>query len=176
MHPSATDPHLIDDGGDLMNRKKWGACVLLFLFSFAMATFMRDGAMVLTKAQSVQRKSPPIELVTAEELKAKLARNEAVTIIDVRATSSYVDSDARIKGAIYVKLRRLSSRLGFPPLKNVPRNSEVVTYCACPNDESSTRAAQILSDAGFQRVRILKGGWRMWLKVNGQVEPRPKAM
>lgn len=160
-----------------MNCKKWEACLFLFLSGFvAICTLTRDRALALTKAQNAQQKPPAIGLITAEELKAKVARNESVTIIDVRATSSYVDSNDRIKGSIYVKLRRLNSRLGFPPLKNVPRDSEVVTYCACPHDESSTRAAQILSDAGFKRVRILKGGWLMWLKVNGPVESKPRAM
>jgi rhodanese-related sulfurtransferase len=119
--------------------------------------------------QGDRPKSREVELITAEELKTKVARNEPVTIIDVRATSSYVDSDNTIKGSVHVKLRRLEARLAFPPLRNVPRDSEVVTYCACPADESSIRAAQILSDAGFKRVRVLKGGWRMWLKVNGPV-------
>jgi rhodanese-related sulfurtransferase len=159
-----------------MNRKKWEACMFLFLSSLvAMGAVMRVRALALTQPQSAQQKSPAIELITAEELKAKVARNEPVTIIDVRATSSYVASNDRIKGSIYVKLRRLNARLSFPPLKDVPRDREVVTYCACPNDESSKLAAQILSDAGFKHVRILKGGWRMWLKVNGQVEPRPNS-
>jgi rhodanese-related sulfurtransferase len=125
------------------------------------------------QAQTSQQSAA--ELITAEELKEKISRNEPLTIIDVRATSSYVDSNAKIKGAIYVKLRRLNSRLGFPPLKNVAHDSEIITYCACPNDESSLRAVQILSAAGFTHARALKGGWRKWLKVNGPVEPKPRA-
>jgi rhodanese-related sulfurtransferase len=69
----------------------------------------------------------------------------------------------------------LRSRLQFPPFKNVPRDSEVVTYCACEDDQASVRAAQILIDAGFTRVRALKGGWEMWRKINGPVEQRPRA-
>ena len=87
-----------------------------------------------------------------------------------------LDNDNKIKGAIYVKLRKLRSRLGLPPLKDVPRNREVVTYCACPNDESSIRAAQTLLQSGFKRVRVLKGGWLAWKKANGQVEPLSKVM
>ncbi len=109
--------------------------------------------------------------ISAEELKAKLAKNQPVTVIDVRGASSVLESDSKIKGAVYVKLRRLKYRLGFPPLKDVPRNSEVVTYCACPNDESSVRAAQMLRETGFKNVRVLKGGWVVWRKIKGQVEP-----
>ena len=157
-----------------MNCKKWAPWMVLFVSSYVMAdASVRFPPSVQTRID--QTESFNAEVITAEELKAKVARNEPVTIIDVRDTSSYVDSEARIKGSIHVKLRRLHTRLSFPPLKNVPRDSEVVTYCACPRDEASLHAARILLDAGFKRVRVLQGGWQMWLKVNGQMEPRPKA-
>jgi rhodanese-related sulfurtransferase len=128
-------------------------------------------------AQTKQSAAKPhVELISAEELKAKMAKNEPVTIIDVRATESYAESDARIKGAIHVKLRRLKTRLALPPLNTVPRDREVVTYCACPSEESSLVAAQVLLDAGFKRVRALKGGWEEWRRINGQVEPRPRGL
>jgi rhodanese-related sulfurtransferase len=114
--------------------------------------------------------------VTAEELKAKITKNQPVTVIDVRASSDLDNSENKIKGAIHVKLRKLQSRLGLPPLKNVPRDSEVVTYCACPNDEASIRAVQLLTTAGFTRVRALRGGWVAWKKINGQVEARPRVL
>jgi rhodanese-related sulfurtransferase len=79
-----------------------------------------------------------------------------------------------MKGAIHFKLRRLKSRLTFPPLKDLPKDREIVTYCACPNDESSIAAAQILLASGFKRVSVLKGGWQGWLRANGPVEPRAK--
>lgn len=115
-----------------------------------------------------------VQFVSAEELKAKIAKNEPVAIIDVRATSGLSNAENKIKGAIYVKLRRLKTRLRLAPLKDVPRNREVVTYCACPNDEASIRAAEILLAAGFLRVRVLKGGWVTWKKAKGQVEPLAK--
>ena len=124
----------------------------------------------------VQPKPADVQFITAEELKSKISKNEAIAIIDVRATSGLLEADNKIKGAVYVKLRRLKSRLGLPPLKDVPRDREVVTYCACPSDESSIHAAQVLIEAGFTRVRVLKGGWVTWKKVNGQVEPLAKVM
>lgn len=128
---------------------------------------VRVSALVQANAPT---KAPAVEFITAEELKAKIGRGEPVTIIDVRSAGS----DGRIKGALNVKLRKLKSRLALAPLSNLSRESEVVTYCACPADESSKRAAQILLGAGFKRVRALKDGWRAWLKANGQVEASPK--
>jgi rhodanese-related sulfurtransferase len=115
-----------------------------------------------------------VDLISAAELKSKVDRNEPLVILDVRSSESYANSDRRIKGAIHVKVRRLEHRLNFPPLKDAPRDREVITYCACPSEEASIAAAQILISSGFRRVRALKGGWQEWLKVNGAVEPRPK--
>jgi rhodanese-related sulfurtransferase len=129
----------------------------------------------LVQAQNLAAKtSANIDLISAQELKAKVDRNETLVILDVRSSESYATSDRRIKGAIHVKVRRLEHRLNFPPLKDVPRDREIITYCACPSEEASIAAAQILLDNGFKRVRALKGGWQDWLKVNGAVEPRPK--
>lgn len=125
-------------------------------------------------AETVVAQKATHDYMSADQLKAKLARNEPVTIIDVRDTDSYLNNN-KIKGSIHVKLRRLSYRLSMPPLKDTPREREVVTYCACPHDEASIRAAQILLDAGFTRVHVLQGGWQMWVKANGQTAPRPRA-
>ena len=159
-----------------MTSRKWAPWMFLFVSSYLMADVAAGSVPASIQTSTDQTNSSNADYITAEELKAKLARNEPITIIDVRETSSFVGSDNKIKGAIHLKVRRLQYRLSFPPLKDVSRDSEVVTYCACPNDESSIQAAQILLQSGFKRVRILKGGWRMWLKANGQLEQKPKGM
>ncbi len=159
-----------------MNFKKTQSSAFIFLLILVLSAEATPGAEPRSTQTTVPVKTTEIERISAEELKAKIARNQPVTIIDVRSTNSYADSDNRIKGAIHVKLRRLKYRLGFPPLKNVLRDREIVTYCACPSDESALSAAQVLIGSGFMRVRALKGGWQEWLKVSGQVEPRPKGM
>jgi rhodanese-related sulfurtransferase len=121
-----------------------------------------------------QNGSAATEFITAEQLKQKLATDQAITVIDVRDTKTYI-SGPRIRGSLYFKLRRLSFRLTMPPLRDLPRDREVVTYCSCPHDEASIQAAKIFLDAGFKHVRVLQGGWQMWLKVDGPTEPRPRA-
>ena len=125
-----------------------------------------------TAAQAQQ--AAPVSMITVEELKAKMARNEQVTIIDVRSSEGFANSTSTVKGSIHFKLRKLRSRLRFAPLKDLPRDREIVTYCACPKDESSITAAQILQSSGFTRVRVLQGGWHEWVKANGPVQPRTK--
>ena len=117
---------------------------------------------------------PTVDMISADELKTKLAGNQTVTIIDVRGAQSYAAASQTIKGAIHFKTRNLKSRLAYSPLKDLPKDREIVTYCSCPKDESSIAAAQILQASGFKRVRVLQGGWLEWLRVNGPVEPRAK--
>lgn len=142
-------------------------CIIVLLALLSLSSLMQ--------AQNQTAKTGPnVDLISAEELKAKIDRHEPLVILDVRSSESYANSDRKIKGAVHVKVRRLEHRLNFPPLKDVPRDREVITYCACPSEEASIAAAQILTSNGFKRVRALKGGWQEWLKVNGAVEPRPK--
>ena len=120
------------------------------------------------------QQAPSVSMMTAEELKAKMANNEAVTVVDVRSSEGFANSGTTVKGSIHFKLRKLKYRLQYPPFRNLPRNSEIVTYCACPKDEASISAARILQESGFTRVRVLQGGWNEWLKAGGPVQPRAK--
>lgn len=128
----------------------------------------------ITAIAAQAQTDPAVQMISAEELKTKVAANQPITIIDVRSSEGYANSTTTVKGAIHLKLRKLKSRLAFPPFKGLSKNQEIITYCACPNDESSIAAAQILQASGFKRVSVLKGGWQGWLKANGPVEPRTK--
>src|SRR5215217_7662120 len=129
---------------------------------------------IVMSSTFVYAQSPSVEMISADELKAKVTSNLPVTIIDVRSSEGYAAATTTVKGAIHFKLRKLKYRLQYPPLKNVPKDQEIVTYCACPKDEASIAAAQILQASGFKRVKVLQGGWTEWLRANGPVEPRAK--
>ena len=144
-----------------MGISRWRIVVVLFVIAV--------GA-IATQAQQ----PPAIEMITAEELKAKVTSNVPVTIIDVRSSEGFANSNTTVKDSIHFKVRKLKYRLQYPPLKDIPRDREIVTYCACPKDEASIAAAQILQASGFKRVKVLQGGWHEWLRVNGPVQPRAK--
>jgi rhodanese-related sulfurtransferase len=146
--------------------------LLLALTVFSSASNQREA---LANESPGQQVATPTSFITADELKAKLSKNEPVMIIDVRSANG-LGSEQKIKGAVHVKLRRLKYRLNLQPLKSVPRDRDVVTYCACPNDEASVRAAEILRQSGFKRVHVLKGGWIVWKKANGQMEPMARGI
>ena len=122
----------------------------------------------------IQAQQPAINMITAEELKAKMANNEPVVVIDVRSSEGFANSSTTVKGSTHFKLRKLKYRLQYPPFKDMPRDAEIVTYCACSKDQASIAAAQILQASGFKRVRVLQGGWQEWLRVNGPVQPRAR--
>ena len=128
----------------------------------------------LAAIAAAAQNAPAVEMISADDLKAKVTGNHPVTIIDVRSSEGYAASSTTIKGALHFKVRKLRSRLTYPPFKDLPRDREIVTYCACPKDQSSIAAAQILQAAGFKRVKVLQGGWQEWLRVSGPVEPRAK--
>jgi len=120
------------------------------------------------------QQAPAINMITAEELKAKMASNAPVVIVDVRSSDGFSNSTTTVKGSFHYKLRKLKYRLQYPPFKDLPRDREIVTYCACPKDESSIAAAQILQSSGFTRVKVLQGGWNEWQRVKGPVQPRAR--
>jgi rhodanese-related sulfurtransferase len=121
------------------------------------------------KPQSKQGLPVQVEFISPEELKTKIAKNEQLSIVDLRAQSSFEQSDQAIKGSFHARVRKVAYRL-----RELPRDREVITYCACPADEAAILAARSLLDHGFKRVRVLKGGWNAWLQAGGQVEPKPK--
>jgi len=151
-----------------MNLKKWHGALILsatLVLAWAGAVGMPSSASAAAgvegKAESVE-----VERITVDELKSKFAKNEAVVILDVRG-GDYDASQTKIKGAIRIPPAELETHL-----KEIPRDKEVVTYCACSTDGGAVKAAQILRANGFTRVRALKGGWTAWNQAGGAVEPK----
>ena len=122
------------------------------------------------KPASKQEQLVQVEFITPEELKTKIAKNESLAIVDLRSQSAFEQSDKTIKGSLHTKVRKGAYRL-----REVPRDREIITYCACPSDEAAALAARSLLGSGFKRVRVLKGGWNAWIQAGGQVQPKPKA-
>ena len=139
---------------------------------FVLVLLLNAATLITVSAGRIDEKKTSVDLITVDELKSKVSANEAVLILDVRSSESYANSRTKIKGALHFNVRKLKFRLGFPPLKDIPKNRAVVTYCACPSEEAAIHAAQILLENGFTNVKALKGGWTEWQKANGPTETR----
>jgi 3-mercaptopyruvate sulfurtransferase SseA len=60
-------------------------------------------------------------------------------------------------------------------VNELPRDRDIVVYCACPNEESSARLALRLQRKGFSRIRPLLGGIEAWREQNYPLAPRVAA-
>jgi Rhodanese-like domain len=127
-----------------------------------------------TQTKSDQTKAPDVQTITAEELKVKLAKKDPVTILDVRASDSYVSSENKIEGAIFVRFRRLRSWLAPNRLSRMfPRSGNRHLLCLSKRGNqhpcrACSHGSRLPARAGFE------GGWQAWLKANGQWDSRPK--
>jgi len=108
--------------------------------------------------------APPSEGdMTVTELKARMDRGDAPTIVDVREPGEF--EICRIPGAVLIPLSQLPSRLG-----ELDPAQEVVLQCKVGG--RSANATAYLKRAGFARARNLTGGILAWID---QVDPsQPK--
>ena len=149
--------------------KKWMSLYALVLAAAFASLASASQAPFGLKPKTNPAPKATVEFIAPEELKAKIANNEPVSIVDLRGPSIYARADKTIVGAVHAKVRRVVYRL-----REFPRDREVVTYCSCPADEAAIIGAQSLLANGFTRVRVLKGGWNAWLQAGGQLRPRPR--
>ena len=152
-----------------MTNKKWVGVLAIVLAFACEALSVAAQAPFGLKPKLKAEEQTPIEFIAPEELKAKIANHEPVSIVDLRGPSLYASADKTIVGAVHAKVRRVVYRL-----REFPRDREVITYCACSADQAAIIGARSLIANGFKRVRVLKGGWNAWLQAGGQLRPRPR--
>ena len=94
-----------------------------------------------------------------------LHAHKSVLVVDVRDADSF--TNGRIPGAVHVPVRDIEGKLAS--LRKASRGRVVVTYCSCPTEASSMRAARLLTDAGIT-ARALVGGFPRWVEAGGAIE------
>jgi sulfur-carrier protein adenylyltransferase/sulfurtransferase len=99
------------------------------------------------------RRGEAAEEVDPLALKAELDRGKRVLLLDVREPAEW--QICRISGARLIPLRSLPERM-----KELDSAEEIVVYCH--TGIRSGNATRFLHDAGFKKVRNLKGGIRAW--------------
>jgi rhodanese-related sulfurtransferase len=103
--------------------------------------------------------------IDVNELSEMMSRGEEPLVLDVRSRTHRELDGRRIPGARGVDLDDLEGTLA-----DVPRNREVVVYCACPNEVTAVKVAMQLRDRGFRRVRPLTGGVDAWVAAGLRIE------
>lgn len=103
--------------------------------------------------------------ITVTELNNALAEGRGPLVVDIRGMANRIVDTRTIPGAILADLAGLDELV-----KEVPTDREMVIYCTCPNEISAARAAQLLSQRGYRRVRPLLGGLDAWADAGYPVE------
>jgi membrane protein DedA with SNARE-associated domain/rhodanese-related sulfurtransferase len=134
---------------------KWGLLLVALAFTFYIArkwwqrhSFLKD----LRMAQ-----------ISVEELDQLLKKSNPPTIIDVR--SGLAQQGGRIPGALLMSDDDISALV-----TNTTTDTEVIVYCACPNEASAARVAKKLMQRGYTRVRPLTGGIDAWVAAGFSVD------
>lgn len=104
---------------------------------------------------------------TVDELKRRLDAGEPLTVVDVRHKIDVEANPHLIPGAVHMPMEEIDQRH-----QEIPRDRDIVLYCACPNEVSSARTAMKLRRNGVSRVRPLLGGLDAWRERNFPIEIR----
>lgn len=94
--------------------------------------------------------------MTVRQLTDKLAAGEQPVIVDLRSLAARQE-EAGIPGAIPLTLEEVVAHQ-----HELPRDRDVILYCACPKDASSVEGVLRLRKLGFTRVWPLAGGLGAW--------------
>jgi membrane protein DedA with SNARE-associated domain/rhodanese-related sulfurtransferase len=98
-----------------------------------------------------------IARITPEELKEKLDAGEDVLVVDLRHALDFDANPETIPGALHIDAAELEEAAGV-----IPRNREIVLFCACPNEVTAARLALLLRSKGITQIRPLAEGYEGW--------------
>ena len=104
-----------------------------------------------------------MDRITVEELVNLIESGNPPVILDVRS------ADARDQGGIIPGALAAHPEDIHPLLQQISPDTEIVIYCACPNEASAAVAARHLKRAGFRKIRPLLGGVEAWVGAGRQL-------
>jgi membrane protein DedA with SNARE-associated domain/rhodanese-related sulfurtransferase len=140
----------------LQSLGKWGLVLIVAAFAAWIATKWWRRILFIRQLR--------MDRVTVDELKTLLDSDEINVVLDVRSTLAQ-EASGRIPGARPININRIAEGVD-----GVPKDGEVVVYCACPNEASAVKVAEKLRAVGFKRVRPLYGGIDAWIAAGLEVE------
>ena len=96
------------------------------------------------------------EFIGVDVVKAELDSGARMALIDARPTSDFAFE--HIEGAYSIPFFEIEERLD-----EIPEDTWVITYCACPHDESGI-VAKAIRDNGHPKVAVLDEGFIVWME------------
>jgi membrane protein DedA with SNARE-associated domain/rhodanese-related sulfurtransferase len=111
------------------------------------------------------RNLTPVKRVSVAEV---MRRRDSMAIYDARSHGYYEKGATRIPGSTRLEPNALHQQtLALPPDK------EIVLYCTCLREATSTRVARNLAEHGIEAA-VIVGGFPAWKKAGLPVEPVPQ--
>jgi rhodanese-related sulfurtransferase len=110
-----------------------------------------------------------VRRIGPDEIRGRLEAGAPVALLDARRKEQYEKSPVQAAGALrydanHPDVRTLAVRVG--------PDGEVVAYCDCPDETSSTNVALQLMRAGYTRVSVVRGGFPALMAAGVEVEPK----
>ena len=130
---------------------------------FALAAFLL--VLVALLAGKIWRQQSFLRRVRAMrvdpvDLKAMLDRGEEVFIVDLRHPLDYLPDPRVLPGAVRLLPNEVLLRSA-----DLPRDRDIIVYCTCPSEESSSKVALTMRKLGIERIRPLRGGFNEWKQL-----------
>lgn len=98
--------------------------------------------------------------ISPTELKQLMDDGQQSVVVDLRGTLDHVADPYTIPGALRIAAEELEARH-----HDIPRDRDVILFCACPNEATAARMALMLKRKGITRVRPLTGGIDLWREL-----------
>ena len=137
---------------------QWGLLLLVLGFAVFIARRWWSRRQII--------RSLRMERLTVTELNEMLGAGKTPVILDVRSGLAFDES--HIPGA-----HSYDPHAGKAVLPEIDPLADVVVYCACPNEVSAARVAELLGKAGIKKVRPLLGGIDAWVDAGYGVHAKP---
>jgi len=125
------------------------------------------GGYVLYKYLHRQRllKELRVARISPKELKQLMDDGQQPVVVDLRGTLDHVADPYTIPGTLRISAEELEQRHHV-----IPRDRDVILFCACPNEATAARMALMLRRKGITRVRPLTGGIDAWRALDYPLE------
>lgn len=104
--------------------------------------------------------NPLPEFITVYEAE-ELFRTGNALFIDSRSKEEF--EKGHIPGAINIPLSSIESEKDLKEI-NIPKDKLLITYCEGGDCKSSLYLAYLLQKAGFNKVKVLEGGYPKWIE------------
>jgi len=99
------------------------------------------------------------------ELKQLMDNGHQSVVVDLRDILDHAADPYTIPGALRISPEELEQRH-----QDIPRDRDVILFCACPNEATAAKMALMLKRKGISRVRPLAGGIDAWRELDYPLE------